>query len=270
MTDTHIPETGTTAAVAADLTQPRTPVPRPVALVTGGSRGIGRAIVVRLARDGYDVGLCFQSDKTAAGDAAAEARDFGARVLASRVDVTDTTEVHGFVQAVEDDLGPVEAVVTSAGIIRDGPLATMSDSAWQDVLAVNLGGTYNVCRAVIRRMMRRRNGSIVTVSSVAGVVGTPMQTNYAASKAGIIGFSKALSKEVGRYGIRVNAVAPGFIETDMLAGLPQQQAATAKGHVSLGRFGQAEEVAAAVAFLVSPQASYITGQALVIDGGLSV
>lgn len=243
---------------------------RPVALVTGGSRGIGRAVVARLAQDGYDIGLCFQSNKTEAENAATEARSFGARVLASRVDVADNADVRAFVQAVEDELGPVDAVVTSAGIVRDGPLATMADSAWQDVLDVNLGGTYNVCRAVIRKMMRRRSGAIVTVSSVAGIVGPPMQTNYAASKAGIIGFTKALSREVGRYGIRVNAVAPGFIETGMIAGIPEQQVTAAKGQVSLGRFGRAEEVAAAVSFLVSKQASYITGQALLIDGGLAV
>ena len=244
--------------------------PRPVALVTGGSRGIGRAVVARLAQDGYDIALCFQSHKDAAEDAAAQARAFGARVLASRADVADIAEVQAFVQAAEDGLGPVEVVVTSAGIIRDGPLATMADNAWQDVLGVNLGGTYNVCRTVIRKMMRRRGGAIVTVSSVAGVAGTPMQTNYAASKAGIIGFTKALSKEVGRYGVRVNAVAPGFIETDMVAGLPERQIAAAKAQLSLGRFGRPEEVAAAVSFLASRQASYITGQTLVIDGGLAV
>jgi 3-oxoacyl-[acyl-carrier protein] reductase len=243
---------------------------RPVALVTGGSRGIGRAVVARLARDGYDIGFCSRAEGPAAEAAAAEARELGARVLALRVDVADNVAVQSFVQRVEDDFGPLQAVVTSAGIIRDGPLATMADDAWQDVVDVNLGGTYNVCRAVIRKMMRRRGGAIVTLSSVAGVTGTPMQTNYAASKAGIIGFTKALSKEVGRYGIRVNAVAPGFIETDMVAGLPEQQTAAFKERVSLGRFGLAEEVAAAVSFLVSQQASYITGQALLIDGGLAV
>src|SRR4051812_39216779 len=148
---TETPAVGTEAAA-----------PRPVALVTGGSRGIGRAVVARLAQDGYDIALCFQSDKTAAEDTAEEARSFGARVLGHRADVANMGEVQAFVQAAEDELGPVEVVVTSAGIIRDGPLATMADSAWQDVLDVNLSGTYNVCRTVIRKMMRRRGGAIVT------------------------------------------------------------------------------------------------------------
>jgi 3-oxoacyl-[acyl-carrier protein] reductase len=234
--------------------------PRPVALVTGGSRGIGRAVVIRLARDGYDIGLCYRSDEASAEKAAAEARESGARVLIRKVDVATLTEVQDLVQAV----------VTAAGIIKDGPLATMSDEAWHDVIDVNLTGTYNVCRTVIRKMMRRKAGSIVTLSSVAGVAGTPMQTNYSASKAGIIGFSKALSKEVGRYGIRVNALAPGFIETDMISGLPEQQVAAILGQVSLGRIGRADEIADAVSYLVSDRASYLTGQAIVVDGGLAL
>ena len=243
---------------------------RPVALVTGGSRGIGRAVVHRLAEDGYDVSFCYQSNVEAAALVAKSAGEHGARVLYHQVDVADHKQVQAFVKDTEDQLGPIDTVVTVAGVIRDKPLALMSDEDWQAVLGTNLDGTYHVCRAAIRRLMKRRRGSIVTVSSVAGVAGTPMQTNYAASKAGIIGFTMALSKEVGRYGIRVNAVAPGFIETDMLSGLTAEFTSSMLQRISLGRLGQAEEVAAMVSFLAGPQSSYVTGQAFRVDGGTAI
>lgn len=243
---------------------------RPVALVTGGSRGIGRAVVHRLAADGYDVSFCYQSNVEAAALVAKSAGEHGARVRYHQVDVADHKQVQVFVKDTEDQLGPIDTVVTVAGVIRDKPLALMSDEDWQAVLRTNLDGTYHVCRAAIRRLMRRRRGSIVTVSSVAGVAGTPMQTNYAASKAGIIGFTMALSKEVGRYGIRVNAVAPGFIETDMLSGLTADFTSSMLQRISLGRFGQTEEVAAMVSFLAGPQSSYVTGQAFRVDGGTAI
>jgi 3-oxoacyl-[acyl-carrier protein] reductase len=243
---------------------------RPVALVTGGSRGIGRAVVNRLAADGYDVSFCYQSNVEAATLVAKSAGEHGGRVLYRQVDVADHEQVQGFVKETEDELGPVEAVVTVAGVIRDKPLALMSDEDWHTVLRTNLDGTYHVCRAAIRRLMKRRRGSIVTVSSVAGVAGTPMQTNYAASKAGIIGFTMALSKEVGRYGIRANAVAPGFVDTDMLSGLTADFTSSMLERISLGRLGQADEVAAMVSFLAGPQSSYVTGQAFRVDGGIAV
>ncbi|WP_419995132.1 3-oxoacyl-ACP reductase FabG [Streptomyces boninensis] len=242
---------------------------RPVALVTGGSRGIGREVVAALARDGHDVALCYRADDAAAEAAAKEAAGYGARTLTERIDVTDREQVRQFVRRTESELGPVAVLVTAAGIVRDAHLAMMADQDWDDVVRTNLDGTYNFCKALALPMMKRRHGVIITLSSVAAA-GQATQTNYSASKAGIIGFSKALAKEAGRTGLRVNAVAPGFIETDMTAGLSGKYADKMRERIPLGRFGTAGEVAELVAFLASDRAAYITGQALCIDGGLVV
>lgn len=242
----------------------------PVALVSGGSRGIGRAVVLRLAAEGYDVGFCYRSDEQAALELEKEAGEFGHRVLAVRADVTDGASVREWVARTESELGPIDLAVCSAGITRDNPLVLMSDEDWHGVLDTNLGGVYHLCRAVVFEMMKRKSGTIVNISSIAGVYGNATQSNYSASKAGIIGFSKALAKEVGRYNIRANVVAPGYIETDMTAELSEKVRKEAAKQIPLRRFGRAEEVADLVVYLASERAAYITGSVFQIDGGMTV
>ncbi|POX45971.1 3-oxoacyl-ACP reductase FabG [Streptomyces sp. Ru72] len=241
---------------------------RKTALVSGGSRGIGRAVVLRLARDGYRVAFCYQNPSEAVQSLEKEAAELGATVVSRQVGVTDAAAVRSWVQDTEEELGPLDLVVNSAGIVRDTPLVMMKDEDWGDVIDVNLTGTFLVSRAAVFGMMKRKSGCIVNISSVAGVHGNATQTNYSASKAGIIGFTKALSKETGRYGIRANAVAPGFIDTDMVSGLSDSFREKAVQGVSLRRFGTPEEVAEAVAYLA--EAQYVTGTVLEIDGGLSI
>jgi 3-oxoacyl-[acyl-carrier protein] reductase len=243
---------------------------RPVALVTGGSRGIGRAVVTRLARDGFDVAFCYRSDIAAADQVVKEGTEHGVRVQARSVDVTDPVAARDFVEWTENEFGPLDAVVTNAGVVRDSPLVLMEHDQWRDVVTTNLDGTYNVCRASVYYFMKRRAGAIVTMSSVAGVLGSPTQSNYTASKAGIIGFTRALAKEIGKYGVRANSVAPGLIDTDMSAALSDKAKEKILRSVPMGRAGTPEEVAGLVSFLVSSQAGYITGQTLGIDGGLVV
>ncbi|MEO3871994.1 3-oxoacyl-ACP reductase FabG [Nonomuraea sp. B12E4] len=241
-----------------------------VALVSGGSRGIGKAIVLRLAGEGFDVAFCYRSDERSALELAEIAAKAGGRVVATKVDVTDATSVRAWVGGVERELGPVDVAVTSAGITADAPLALMADESWHRVLDTNLSGVYHVCRSVVVGMMKRRSGSVVTLSSVSGVYGNAAQTNYSASKAGIIGFTRALAKEAGRYGVRANVVAPGLIETGMTQALKEPARKKALAAIPLGRFGTPEEVAGLVSYLASPQASYVTGSVLEIHGGLAI
>jgi 3-oxoacyl-[acyl-carrier protein] reductase len=231
------------------------------ALVTGGSRGIGRAIAAELARAGASVVLGFRSG---AEDAEAVASEIGGRAV--QADVAKPEDAKRLV----DEAGDVDILVNNAGVTRDGLLARMSDDDWQVVLDTNLGGTFNTCRAAARGMMRRRAGSIVNVSSIVGLHGNPGQTNYSASKAGIIGFTKALARELGSRGIRANVVAPGYVSTRLTTELPEELQNAMLANTPLGRFGDPEDIACAVRFLCSDEASFVTGEVLLVDGGLGM
>ncbi|MFE0174973.1 3-oxoacyl-ACP reductase FabG [Streptomyces sp. NPDC059002] len=243
---------------------------RGVALVSGGSRGIGRATVLRLAQEGFDTSFCYRSDESAAREVVDLATESGVRCLAVRADVADGESVRAWIARTEAELGPVEVAVTCAGVTRDQPLAMMTDEQWNGVIETNLTGVFEVCRAAVFAMMKRRRGTVVTLSSVAGVHGNPSQTNYSASKAGIIGFSKALAKEVGRFGIRVNTVAPGLIDTDMIQSMPERARKKLLTAVPLGRFGRADEVADLIAYLASDRAAYVTASVFEIHGGITL
>ena len=239
-----------------------------IALVTGGSRGIGRAIAELLASQGHRVAINYVSNEAAAAEAVAAIEAAGGAAVAAKGDVGDEAAVDALMADVQERLGPVEVLVNNAGITRDDLLMRMKPDAWDDVMQTNLKSVYLCSRAVMRGMLRGRWGRIVSLSSVAGVYGNAGQANYAAAKAGIIGFTMSLAKEIGSRGITVNAVAPGFIATDMTAALGDNVATAAADKITLGRLGLPEEVASAVGYLASEDASYITGQTIVVDGGL--
>jgi len=236
-----------------------------VAMVTGAGRGIGRAIATELACGmGAHVAVLdrdYEHALEVAAEIACGARGF-------RVDVVDQAAIDACVAEVERDLGPIEVLVNNAGVTRDNLLARLSEEQWDTVMDVNLKGAYHTMKAVTRGMMKRRSGRIINIASVVGLVGNKGQANYAASKAGLIGLTKAVAKELAPRNIRVNAVAPGFIETDMTAGLSAEAREVLSAQIALGRLGTAADVAAAVAFLASDAAAYITGQVIVVDGGM--
>lgn len=239
-----------------------------VALVTGGSRGIGAAIVRRLAEGGHTIAFTYRSDADAAERVATEVRALGVEVLPIRADTASAEACDGAVRQVLDAYGRIDVLVVSAGITRDGLAMRMKPEQFDEVLAVNLSGAFYMARAVLTPMVRARWGRIVFLSSVAGLYGNAGQANYAASKAGLIGMAKSLAKEVGSRSITVNVVAPGFIETDMTAGLPDRIREGARERTALQRLGEPREVAAVVSFLASDDASFITGETLCVSGGL--
>jgi 3-oxoacyl-[acyl-carrier protein] reductase len=231
------------------------------ALVTGGSRGIGRAVALELGRAGADVVVGYRSE---AGEAEAVASEIGGRAV--QADVSDPEQA----KALVDEAGDVDVLVNNAGTTRDGVLARMLDDDWRTVLETNLSSTFYTCRAAARGMMKRRAGAIVNVSSIVGVHGNWGQTNYAASKAGIIGFTKSLARELGSRGVRANVIAPGYVKTALTDAIPEEARETMLANTPLGRLGDPENVAAAVRFLVSDEASFITGEVLLVDGGLGM
>lgn len=239
-----------------------------VALVTGGSRGIGEAIGLRLAGDGADVAVCANRSIDAAEKVAKRIKGLGQNASAYQSDVADEDAVAALFKAVEADLGAVSILVNNAGIARDGLLMRMKPRDWDAVLRVNLTGAFLCARAATRGMMKARSGRIINISSVVGLRGNAGQANYAASKAGLIGLTKSTARELAGRGITVNAVCPGFIPTEMTDAVPDDARNALLGQVPLGRPGKPEEVAATVAFLASDEAAYITGQAIVVDGGM--
>lgn len=238
-----------------------------VAIITGGARGIGRATTIELANAGARVLINYQRSASAAEALAAEIVAAGGDAFAYQADVADEQAVTGMVQAVLDRWGKIDILVNNAGITADAPLARLRPEQWQHVIETDLTSVFLCCRAVIPAMQRASYGRIVSVSSLAALAGNVGQTNYAAAKAGIIGLSRSLAREVARDGITVNVVAPGYIETDMVETVPEALRAWALQAIAIGRFGRPEEVSAAIRFLVSPRASYITGHVLTIDGG---
>lgn len=240
------------------------------AIVTGGSRGIGRAVAMRLAKDGMNLVINYRGNSAAAEETERLCRELGAEVLLVQGDVSRTEDCEKLATQAKEAFGRVDVLVNNAGITRDGLLARMTEEDFRGVLDVNLVGPWNMMKAVNRIMMKQRYGRIVNLSSVTGLMGNMGQTNYAAAKAGILGMTKSYAREVASRGITVNAVAPGFIDTDMTEAMPEGAKDKIITGIPMGRTGKPEDVAEAVAFLASEQAGYITGEVLRVDGGMAM
>ena len=240
------------------------------AIVTGGGRGIGRAVALRLAKEGANVAISYRSNDESAEEAAEEVRAAGVKCEVFKGDVAAPEDVKALFDGVVEAFGRIDILVNNAGLTRDNLMMRMKEEEFDDVISTNLKGTYLCTRAALRPMVRARWGRIVNISSVVGLVGNPGQANYAASKAGIIGFTKSVAREVAQRGITANVVAPGYVETELTGSLPEKVKDQIRDQVPAGRFGEAEEVAEVVAFLAGDGAGYVTGQTLAVDGGMTM
>lgn len=240
------------------------------AVVTGASRGIGRAIALELARRGHRVAVNYQSSEAAAEEVVSAIRSAGGTAVAIKADVSSAESARELIAAAERELGPIGILVNNAGITRDTLLMRMKDDDWQSVISTNLSSAFYCTKAVIRSMLKERFGRIIAISSVSGLVGNAGQVNYAAAKAGLLGIVKSVAREAGAKGITANAIAPGFIETDMTDKLSEEMRAGIIKNIPAARAGRPEDVAAAAAFLASEEASYINGQVIAVDGGMTM
>lgn len=245
-------------------------LPGKAAIVTGGTRGIGRSIVLAICREGADCAFTYIQNKALAESLAEEIHNMGRRSFYTQLDVRDYEGSKTFVEQVKGEFGKLDILVNNAGITRDKSLMMMSRENWLDVIDTDLTGVFNITRACIITFLKQKGGSIINISSVSGIHPLPGQVNYAAAKAGVIGFTKSLAKEVAQYNIRVNAVAPGFIDSDMTAKLDERYRKRLNELIPTGRFGTPDEVAKVVVFLLSDESRYITGEAIQIDGGLGL
>jgi len=239
------------------------------ALVTGASRGIGAGIAKRLAAEGAAVAVNYSGSKAAADAVVTEIEAAGGRAVALQADVSDPAACTALVEAAIEHFGALDIVVNNAGIARDGLMVRMSDEDWSAVISTNLSSVFSITRAVARPFMKQRSGCIINITSVIGLVGNAGQANYAAAKAGVIGLTKSAARELAPRGVRVNAIAPGFIATDMTDELPEAVREAAKHQIALREFGTVEDIASAVAFFASDDARYVTGQTLAVDGGMT-